>query len=305
MASARSVEMYAVGALLVGLSRASPESPGTALIGDNIAEPKTRQLAIHVRYFLINVAGAIGPLVGVVLGLSARQRTFWITAGVYAAYASALHAGFRRSPQPVHPDAKRHASLRAAMTVLSADHQFLLLVAANFIALCVYSQQESTLIQYVAGTGNAERIALVAALLTTNAVTIVTFQFPLLRLLRSRDLYRRTYAGLVLFGGAFLSYALLSVDAFVPWIVATWVLSVGEAILFPTLQLQADRLARAHLRGSYFGTASLATLGFGVGPLVGGWLLGRFGGRVTFTITAACVGLAALCYRQSHNRARV
>jgi len=114
----------------------------------------------------------------------------------------------------------------------------------------------------------------------------------------------RTYGGLILFGAAFLVYAAIPVDAFLPWIIASWVLSVGEAILFPTLQLQVDRMAHSHLRGSYFGAAALGGLGFGVGPILGGWLLGRFGGHVTFVVTSISVVLAALCYRQSHRRAR-
>jgi MFS family permease len=299
-ATAQNVTTYTIGAFLVGLSRATFESTGTALIADNIADAKTRQLALHIRYYFINVAAAVGPLIGVAFGLLAKQPTFWIVAGVYACFVVVLDWGFRRSPQVLHPDAKTHASLGRAIAVLRADHQFLLLVAANFLAMCAYAQTESTLIQYLTRGNRTEAIALVAALLTTNAVTILTFQFPMLRLLGRYNLYDRTYLALTLFGAAFLAYAVLPVEAFAAWIVATWLLAVGEAVLFPTLQLQIDRMAQAHLRGTYFGAATLGGLGFGVGPFVGGWLLGRVGGPVTFTLTAVSVGLAALCYRQSH-----
>jgi MFS family permease len=298
-AMAKGVTAYAVGAFLVGLSRASFESTGTALIADSIADIKTRQLALHTRYFLINVAGAVGPVIGVGLGLSAQQPTFWITAAVYGVFAIVLDWGFRRSPQAVHPAARTQARLHLAVAALRADHQFLLLVAANFLVMSAYAQQESTLIQYLAQGGRDEAVSLVAALLATNALTIVLFQFPLLRLLQGYDLYRRTYVGLVLIGAGFLAYAMLPITAFAAWIVATWVLSVGEAVLFPTLQLQTDRLAKAHLRGTYFGAAALGGLGFGVGPFIGGWLLGQFGGPVTFVVMAGSIGLASLCYRRA------
>jgi MFS family permease len=299
LATAHSVAAYAVGAFLVGLTRASLESPGSALIGDNIPDQKTRHLALHARYFLINVGGAIGPLLGIVFGLSARQPSFWITAGAYAVYAGVLDQGFRRAPERLHPDAKKHASFVLALRVLRRDRRFLLLVASNFLVMSAYAQQESTLIQYVGQNGSARAVGVVAALLATNAVTIVACQFPLLRLLGGYDLYTRTYAGLVLFGAAFVAYAVLPVSGFLVWIVATWVLSVGEAILFPTLQLQIDRLAHDRLRGSYFGAAALGGLGFGVGPFVGGAMLGRFGGPTTFALTAAAVVLCGVCYWQS------
>jgi len=296
LATAHSVAAYTTGAFLVGLTRAALESPGTALIGDCIDDQRTRHLALHVRYFLLNVGGAAGPLLGLFFGLSARQPSFWITAAAYGLYAVVLVQAFRRAPERVHPDAPRHASLAVALRVLRRDRRFLLLVGANFLMMSAYAQQDSTLIQYISMAGGARAVGLVTALFATNALTIVIFQFPLLRLLRGHDLYVRTYTGLTFFGVAFVIYALLPVDGLMFWIVATWILSVGEAILFPTLQLQIDRLVQRGLRGSYFGAAALGGLGFGVGPFVGGFLLGRLGGPATFSVTAATTVLSGVCY---------
>lgn len=296
LAMAQSVATYAVGAFLVGLTRAALESPGTALIGDRIDDQRVRQLAFHVRYFLINLGGALGPLIGLYFGLSARQPSFWITAGAYGIYGLMLDRAFQRTPERVHPDAKERASFRVAVGVLRRDRRFLLLIAANFLTIAAYAQQESTLIQYLGMEGGARAVGLVTALLTTNAVTIVAFQFPLLRLFSRYDLYVRTYSGLALFGVAFVAYALLPVSSVTPWIAVTWVLSVGEAILFPTLQLQTDRHAQGELRGSYFGAAALGGMGFGAGPIVGGFLLGRVGGPATFALTAASIVLCGVCY---------
>ena len=109
----------------------------------------------------------------------------------------------------------------------------------------------------------------------------------------------RIYIGLALFGAAFLVYAVLPVTRMLPWVVVTWVLSIGEAIVFPTLQLQTDSHAQGALRGSYFGAAALGGLGFGAGPIVGGYLLGRVGGGWTFTLTALSIAVCGWCYRQS------
>lgn len=54
------------------------------------------------------------------------------------------------------------------------------------------------------------------------------------------------------------------------WGIACFILSLGGVIAFPTLNLQIDRMAPPHLRGSYFGAAALYSLGFAIAPLLGG-----------------------------------
>jgi predicted MFS family arabinose efflux permease len=138
----------------------------------------------------------------------------------------------------------------------------------------------------------------------TNGVTIILFQFPLLRLLRPYDLNIRIQAGMALFVAGFLAYSFLPVGFLAGWIAATWVLSMGEAILFPTLNLQADRLAPEHLKGSYFGAITLGNLGFAAGRLLGGIMLQYLGGPVTFVLTALITLLGGASYWQS-SRMRV
>ena len=106
-----------------------------------------------------------------------------------------------------------------------------------------------------------------------NGLTIIVFQFPLLKLLRHYDLTVRTQAGVALFVVGFLAFSMLPVGSYAGWIAATFVLSMGEALLFPTLNLQADRMAPDHLKGSYFGAIALSNLGFAAGPLLGGVML--------------------------------
>ena len=296
LALADSVAAYAFGAFLVGLARAVLEAPGKALIADHVADRETRELAHHARYFLINVGGAVGPLVGLGLGLSARQAAFWLAALVYGAFTLVLVRAFRRAPDVMHAEAREHATVRAAVRVLRRDHRFLLLLVAIFLSMVAYAQQETTVVQYLNLASGGGAVRLVTALLVTNAVTIVLFQFPMLHLLRRHDLYVRTYMGVALFVVAFAAYALLPVAALGGWIAATWVLSLGEAILFPTLNVQIDRLAPDGLKGSYFGAAGLASLGFGVGPAVGGVLLGWLGGPAAFIGMVATVCAGAACY---------
>ena len=295
LAMAGTVAAYTVGALVAGISLAVIESPGKAVIADYVDDVGARELAFHARYFLINLGAAIGPLAGVIFGLSAQQASFWATAAAYGCFAAVILGAFRWTPEHAHLGRRAGTGLRGAVRVLRGDHRFLLLLLAMLLLMSAYAQQGSTLIQYINGEGGAHAVRLVTALLMTNAITIVVFQFPMARVLSAYGLQVRTYAGLILFAIAFVGYAVLPVEGLVRWVAATWVLSVGEAILFPTLQLQVDRIAPVGLKGSYFGAAGLAGLGFGIGPFAGGFLLEYLGGPATFSLMAGVIVVCAFC----------
>ena len=303
LATAHSVLWYTIGAILVGLCRSAIESPGSALMSEAIEEQSARELAFHARYFLANVGGAVGPLMGFALGLAAQQTTFSLTALAYLAFAGALVIGFRWTPETLSPDAKEEARLSKVVRTLRYDHRFLMLIVASFLAYAAYAQLESTLVQYLNLAGNKAGVGLVTALVATNGLTIIVFQFPLLRLLRPYDLYVRIYAGLTLFAGGFVSYVFMPMNSYPGWILGTWIVSMGEAILFPTLNLQADRMASGRWRGSYFGAMTLSNLGFAAGPLIGGAMLQLVGGPKTFALTVLIILSGGLSYWQSSRMA--
>jgi MFS family permease len=304
LAMGDTVFAYTFGAFLVGFCRIIVEAPASALIADAITDLRLRELAFHARYFLLNVGAAIGPLLVFQAGLAAETHTFWITALAYALFILAILFAFHWAPPPRVPKPEHHdMRFAAAIHLVAADRPFLFLLLANFLSYAAYVQWESTLIQYLSREGGGSVLGLITALIVTNALTIVIFQFPLLRLLRRFDLYIRTFVGLAFAFAGFIAYMLLPVRFFAAWIAATFVLSLGEAILFPTLNLQTDRLAPAHLRGTYFGAASFSSLGFAAGPLAGGAALQYLGGPTTFLLTAGMLIASALSYRASARRA--
>jgi MFS family permease len=303
LAVADTVAAYTIAAFLAGFSRAVIEAPSKAVIADYIDQQRRRDLAFHARYFLINVGGAVGPLVALAFGLSAIQAAFWVTAAAYAVFAGAVVLAFHRAPEHAHIAGRNATTMVDAVRILKTDRPFLLLLIAMAFTMFAYAQQESTLIQHVTLEGGGLAVGLVTTLVVTNAVTVVLFQYPLLRALGGLDPYVRTYIGLTLFAAAFAGYAFLPAASVLPWIGVTWVLSVGEVILFPTLQLQVDRMAPPYMKGSYFGAAGLSGLGFGLGPFAGGFMLQHLGGPITFGLTACCSVLAGVCCRAASRRA--
>ncbi|CAJ1797202.1 Na(+), Li(+), K(+)/H(+) antiporter [Aeromonas salmonicida] len=262
---AHSVFWLGVGVLGSGLSSGLIDAPGKALMADSLISAKARELALHLRYFLLNLGAAIGPLLGVTLGISAQQHTFLLLSGSYLLLGAAFVWGFR---QLIEGEQRSGGlGLRAAIKVLWLDLGFLLLVMANLLMVLVYSQFHSPLVQYLTRAETPEVAKLVAILVTTNALTVVVLQFPL------GDPQQWSH-----------------------WIGAVLLLSVGETILFPLLNVLIDQMSPPHLKGSYFGAGALAGLGGAIGAVLGGWIIEQWSGQLLYILMTLLCVLTFLLY---------
>ncbi|MGY3888019.1 MDR family MFS transporter [Aeromonas aquatica] len=283
----------AIGVVGSGLSYGLIDSPGKALMADSLAEPKARELALHLRYFLLNLGAAIGPLLGVSYGLSARQETFLLLSASYLLLGLIFILGFRLAGAQAGSAAG--PGMRAVLRVLWQDRGFLLLTLANVLLMLVYAQFESPLIQYLTRAGTPEVERLIGWLVSANALTIVILQFPLLHLTANWLIKSRLQLGVAIFLGAQLLFALGDTAIWWHWIVAVILLSVGECILFPLLNVLIDQMAPSHLKGSYFGAASMSGLGIAIGALLGGWILTNWGGSWLYGLMALlCLAILVL-----------
>ncbi len=303
MASADSVALYTAAVVLCGIARGFIEAPGKALISDALPDSASREMAFHVRYFMLNVGAAIGPLLGLKLGLTAQQETFWITSLTYFIYCAALIWSFKRILTSTKTTLKVD-NFRETLGVLRSDRAFMTLIAANLIIMLTYSQIESTLIQFIQLLKLADAKTLYTWLITTNALTIVVFQFPVLKLIERFALTTRVIMGVSLFGLSFSAFAFIPGDLTWMWILNMAILSLGETILFPTLNVQIDRMAPSHLKGSYFGAAAMAGFGFALGPFVGGLLLETFHSGVIWYWFGATQLIVIYLYLKSKRLAR-
>ena len=296
-----SLWLSALGVFGSGLSYAFIDTPGKALMGDQLPQKAQRELAQHLRYFLLNVGAGVGPLIGVMVGLGARQETFLVTAVSYGLLGLAFLFGFRRAcaSQPA-----AGLTLGTMLRVLAQDRAFMLFILANLLMMLVYSQVESPLIQYLTRADAPEVETLVALLVATNAVTIITLQFPLLHVTRRWRVSLRLRFSILLMAAAQVLFALSNPALHWPWLMAVFLLSVGEAVLFPLFNVLIDEMAPPHLKGSYFGASALAGLGWALAPLVGGWLLQVWGGPALFAVMAGICVLVFALYGAGNREAR-
>ncbi|CCN49767.1 putative Permease of the major facilitator superfamily [Vibrio nigripulchritudo MADA3029] len=272
---AREIWQFFVLLMLCGLMRSMIEAPAKAVIGDNLSNGKDRELALNIRYFVLNLGGAIGPLIGISLALAAPQKLFLVTGISYLIFALWLWLSFARFPEKRNQEDCEVPDFKATIKVIARDKIFQILLIANLTMMFVYAQLESSLPQVLVRSSVADAATLIASLVLVNTLTIIVFQFPMLKLMEKVPLFKRTQIGMVLMGVGMVGFIATPEDWAIGWGMACFIISLGEVIAFPTLSVQIDQLAPEHLRGSYFGAAALYSLGFAIAPLVGGAMLDK------------------------------
>jgi MFS family permease len=296
LGTADSLVMLFAGTLLQSLARPMVEDPGRALMTDMLEDRDVKDMALHVRYFALNVGAALGPMLGAAAGLTGEQTTFLLLGAVYGLYLAAAAVVFN-TERPLKGSAMAaNFSVGDVLNVLRRDNAFLLFVFAGLLASIAYGQIDAGLVQYLQQQSVTDIATLYAFLIGTNAATIVVFQFPLLKLTARISPFLRAMIGVALFAAGFLGFALTPVEPPFALLFAMFILSLGEAILFPTMNIIIDRLAVPEMKGSYFGAFSFSVFGFALAPLVGGSLLYWLGGFVLWLFMTALAIVVALLF---------
>ncbi|WP_444995391.1 MDR family MFS transporter [Aliikangiella sp. IMCC44359] len=317
LANINSILGYAVVITLCSIATEIWRPATSALIGDIIKETQTRELAMQSLYFMVNVGSAIGPMIGLWLGLTGEPHSFYITAIAFALLLVLLIFGFRTLPvkssktitpktvipktikleetdssveKDAHQTQPKKSQFSDTIKLLLKDHLLQCLILANILCMFIYGQMDSTLIQYLTRAETPKLLELISSMILTNALVIISSQFILLKLMAKIPLVKRIQIGLGLLTISQAWMATNPVDLFWGWIGAIIIMSLAETILFPTMNVHIDRLAPEHLRGAYFGATSFYSLGFALAPLGGGLILDYLSGPwVYITCTLLCI----------------
>jgi MFS family permease len=293
LAQASTITEYVIVITLCSISKALWEPPTSALIGDIVPNIKTRELAMQMRYFVVNAGAAIGPMAGVWFGLTGEQSSFYITSGAFVLLLFILYFGFKshgkitlgKESVPLE-DKASDSNLKNTLRILIQDKLLQCLIFANIICMFIYGQMDSSLIQYLTRAEVPDLVFLISSMIVANSLLIICCQFALLKMMASMTLESRIQVGLLLLAASQVWFAINPLEFFWGWIGAVLLMSIAEAILFPTMNVHIDRLAPAHLRGAYFGAASFYSLGFALAPLIGGFVLDNFGGFWLFMMAS-------------------
>jgi len=291
--------MFVFNATLA-LSSASFSPVGKALLSDLLPQ-EHRVRWFSYQYLMANVGFAVGPLLGVFLGLSGGRAAFLVAALSYGVYFVLLFGSLRTGRAVVVPAAA--APEQAEGTVLSrfldslraiaTDRRLLVLLIAGLLLETVHLRISALLAQDL-DMNFADGAGILAIVMATNAITVVVFQLVASKLVTRWDPVTAIVLGGVLMFAGMAGFA----TATTTWhfVVAMVVFSVGETFIVPSEFAVVDRIAPAERRGSYFGAQTFAQLGGFVGPYLGGVLLATWNGTVMFLVIGSCALASAGFY---------
>lgn len=319
LAEADSVIGFALVITLCSIATSLWRPLVSALIGDIIHESQTRELAMQSLYFVVNVGCAVGPIVGVWLGLTGEQSSFYITTVAFGFLLLLLWWGFARHDfKPVDDSTAEGAGsesdneaaetpssgMRYTLRVMARDRVLQCLILANVICMFIFGQMDGSLVQYLSRAQVPDVLELISSMIFANAMIIISCQFLLLKLMAHWTLVKRIQLALVLLMLSQVWMGLNPVALFWGWIGAVIVMSLAEAVLFPTMNVHIDRIAPDHLRGAYFGASSFYEFGFALAPLGGGIVLDLLSGGWLFLGCALLTLLVMLLYSQLETLSR-
>lgn len=243
-----------------------------------------RARAFGLVYWAVNIGLTAGLLLAAVLAERSFTALFLTDALTSLAFAAIVWAWVPETrpaglaPEPV---------LRGFGRVL-ADRRFLPFLVLQLLTLLVFVQWQLGLPLDMAAHGFGS--SAYALLMALNCAGVVLLQPVLGPRLARCDPARLLAAQALLIGLGFGVNALGG--SLAVYLAGTALWTVGEVVGFPAAAALTAELAPASLRGRYQGTYSMAWgLALTLGPVAGGELYGRGGGR---TLWVACLAVALL-----------
>ncbi|OKP99773.1 MFS transporter [Paenibacillus sp. P46E] len=266
---------------LNGLFRSLFEPTARALLADVTPEER-RTDVFNARYFAINVGGAIGPLLGLKLGIggSSSLLPFALSAAIYGLYTLLLIYFSTRYKLEARQKSNS-VPVKQMLNIVFTDKVFLYFLIGNIFVFGAYSHLDTTLSQYI----GHDRIRTYSFLFVINTLSVVVLQYPLAKLMKRFSSMLALKAGCVFFG-----LGLLGLGAFhdtIPLALSMIVFTIGEILSFVIGDVLIGEIAPAHLRGAYYGASGFAFIGQSICTWLGGILLQHLGfdqGPLIFSI---------------------
>ena len=253
---------------VIGIMRAGFDNASKTMLVTSV-DTTQRGFVFSLRYMVLNVAAALGPIIGVSYAKLNSSSLFLFVAFFYLAIAGMLFLTLssKSSMGDNTASANKKPSLRITLQLIRNNHALRLLFLISFLCYSVYAQIASTLAQYL-DSNFSNGIIIYGNLLMLNAIACVVFQTLFNSLLKRTSHYFIAHLGMLFFGAGFIGFHFA--DSTMGFLLATLLLSLGEVIFFPLNDILLAKLAPQELTGSYFGIIDASLIGFGIGPIVGG-----------------------------------
>ncbi len=259
-----------------------------------------RSLGFSIYYTIVNIGGALGPLVASGVRRSVGvENVFYVSAAFALAMFLVTLLFFRELPVPAeHQVQTVGAAARNLVRVLTnARVMFFLLIFSGFYI--VFWQMYVALPLYV--RGYVDPNSSIDALLSIEGFGVIALTVAVAWMTRRLRPITTMASGVLITA---LAWLLLTISGSVPFIAATLVgVAIGELTQAPRYYEYISKLAPKGQEATFIGFAFLPiAIGYLVGGPLGGWLVRYFGtvlhrpSAMWFVVSAIGVATAALLW---------
>lgn len=267
-----SIEAFFILALLVGLLSNSAGPAHQAMITDLLPENK-RAEGFGLFRVIFNLAVVIGPAIGGLLAARSYLLLFITDAVISLISAGIVYLYIPETKPEALPGVQEESILGtfAGYGKVLKDSLFMFFIFASILTGLVYMNMNTTLGVYLRDSHFIPESGY-GMILSLNAAMVVLFQFPITRRIEDKPPMLIMALGAALYAIGFAMYGFVS--AYVMFLVAMVVITIGEMLIAPVAQALTAKFAPEDMRGRYMAVFSISwSIPFAIGPLLAGLVL--------------------------------
>lgn len=284
---------FIIAIVVVNLSYAVVDIAVKSGIGF-LVTPDKRGGVFSMKYTLTNVGYAIGPFLGVLFAKISPGMPFAVSAIIgagFVAFYSSLGARLPRAGQTE----RMNQPFARVLVHLVRNYRLVCFTIGGVLSAIVFGQFTAYLSQYLIVTSTPENTyRIINYLVTTNACVVIGLQYLIGSRIHQKNLFRMLMLGMAFFIAGLMGFA--HAQAWMAWVVAMIVFTVGEIIIIPAEYLFIDYIAPEDMRGVYYGAQNLSNLGAALGPVLCGFVLSLYAPQAMFHVLSLCVVAASVFY---------
>ncbi|WP_338145596.1 MFS transporter [Macrococcus armenti] len=256
-----------------------------------------KKLVFNVRYYLINIAAALGPLTAGQIIFIGMENLFYIVSFCFMINLLMFVYVFNKFEFDIStPVSAEKVPFFNALYIFKKNRAFLYLVLGNIFIVFGYNQMSSTLTQYMGHLYPYEMAAkYYSYLLLVNAVTVLGGQYFIYQIGRKIPTSSAMVIGSVLLPLGLWVFGFS--ESFVVIGIGMFIFTIGEMLLFTMWDIRIDEISEPHLKGSYYSLTGLTGISRIIAPLAGGFLLDTTAnGFMIFSILAGVSVIGVYCF---------
>lgn len=271
---------FVISLFVILIAFAVIRTPADALIYD-ITPSKHRSTANGVAAVIAGLLVAVGSLGGAALFSVYQPLPFWITAGLGLAFALMAWLFIKEPVQPARQAGEEKVSLKKVIEILKnlpkdTSRSLLFLVLSNFLSYIALSQLQAFLTSYGVFTLGMKTSA-AASLTTISALTYMAMAIPAGLIARRIRRKNTQIIGLIAYAASALLIFLIPSSTVLT--IGLIVAGLGWALTNVNQgPMIVDSAPDDKVLGTFTGIRQISvTLGFIIGPVLGGALVQAFG----------------------------